>query len=563
MRRYVKLFIVVLCLQLAGFQTAFAVVFERGDINRESPPATPTNLHYTCSGSGVVTLTWTDNSSNEQRFAIERKGLNDNSWFEIDSVAANTTSYIQSQESNYPVFPGETYYYRVKANGAVLSSGYSNELIVTVSDQTTPIAPGNIKFDQLFDKLKVSWDDRSNNETGFTVQYSGPDGAVYAKQTTQNFFEYSPYSFNKGVKYKFKVTAYNNSGSAFSEAYFTTPSAAPAAPVFYNNMGMAYLTSPSSMHVSWQDKSTNEAGFIILRKEAGGGEFNFLSHKVGTVDKNVTLFVDTGLPADKNYEYKIGSFTMYDHSFSGVVQAPLTGPQNPVITATAVSNSEVKLNWSCASTGVDVFIERKSPGQEYQRICNWIYGSDNITSYNDTNVSSGQKYYYRIYAGRNCPVSKDTMTSAETSITVPSLLSLPQSGGLHLSKVITLNIGQTAYHVNGQQHQMDSAPIIHEGRTLLPIACITEVVGAKLNWDSAVQKVTITLGSKTLELWIGKSTALVNGKEVFIDPGNHNVMPVIAPPGRTMLPLSFISANLGCQVEWDSATQQAKITYAS
>ncbi|MEN6389096.1 MAG: stalk domain-containing protein [Syntrophomonas sp.] len=583
MKRYFLSLLVVLCLQLACFQTAFAAVAGKGDINLNFVPASPTGLQYTCSGAGVVTLTWTDNSNNESRFVIERKGVNDSSWFEIDTVAANTTSYVQSQESTYPIYPGESYCYRIKARGNTVSSGYSNELTVTVSDQTIPIAPGNIRFEQLLEgKLKVSWDDRSNNETKFRIEYWAPNTTAYYDETTESWLELSAYSFQKGTLYTFRVKAVNDSGSAYSEATFTTPASAPTAPVFYNNMGMAYLNNPSTMHVSWQDKSNNEAGFVILRKQAGVGEFNFLSNKVGIVDKNTTYFNDANLPLDQNFEYMIGSFTMYDHSFSSAVQAPITGPQNPVLTATTVSNGEVKLDWSCASSNVDVFIERKSPGQVYQRIKGWIYSSDNIHSFNDTGVSPGQTYYYKIYAGRNCPVNKDTMATAETSITVPTLPVASQNGAKTInttvqfnnnagsninppsnSHVITLNIGQTTYQLDGQQHQMDSPPVIYEGRTLLPIACVTEPLGAKLNWEVASQKITITLGDKTLELWIGKNTALVNGQEVFIDPINPNVIPIIAPPGRTLLPMSFISKNLGCQVDWDGQTQQAKITYSS
>lgn len=62
-------------------------------------------------------------------------------------------------------------------------------------------------------------------------------------------------------------------------------------------------------------------------------------------------------------------------------------------------------------------------------------------------------------------------------------------------------------------------------------------------------------------MWIGQNTALVNGVEKQIDADNSSVAPLIIPPGRTMLPLRFISENLGCQVEWDSGLREVKVTY--
>ena len=53
-----------------------------------------------------------------------------------------------------------------------------------------------------------------------------------------------------------------------------------------------------------------------------------------------------------------------------------------------------------------------------------------------------------------------------------------------------------------------------------------------------------------IELWIGKDSARVNGAEKPMD-----ISPQIINE-RTMLPLRFISENLGCQVNWDEDTKK-------
>jgi len=129
--------------------------------------------------------------------------------------------------------------------------------------------------------------------------------------------------------------------------------------------------------------------------------------------------------------------------------------------------------------------------------------------------------------------------------------------------VLQFHIGSTDYSVNGQVQSMDTAPMISEGRTLLPIRYVATPLGAIVSWDQAQQMVTVTLGSKTIQLVIGQGSATVNGATVPIDPANPDVTAVIIPPGRTMLPMRFVAENLGCQVNWNAAQQIVTVTYPS
>lgn len=126
--------------------------------------------------------------------------------------------------------------------------------------------------------------------------------------------------------------------------------------------------------------------------------------------------------------------------------------------------------------------------------------------------------------------------------------------------VLKLTIGSKNMFVNDKLTLIDVAPIITEGRTLLPIRWVSEPLGAKVDWDSIEKKVTITLKETKIELWIGKPIAKVNGLSVQIDPQNAKVFPVILD-GRTMLPVRFVSENLGCSVNWDDKTKTVTITY--
>lgn len=60
-------------------------------------------------------------------------------------------------------------------------------------------------------------------------------------------------------------------------------------------------------------------------------------------------------------------------------------------------------------------------------------------------------------------------------------------------------------------------------------------------------------------LVINHPKAIVNDQEYWIDSTNHQIAPVILPPGRTFVPIRFISEAFGAEVGWDSSTQTVRI----
>jgi hypothetical protein len=112
--------------------------------------------------------------------------------------------------------------------------------------------------------------------------------------------------------------------------------------------------------------------------------------------------------------------------------------------------------------------------------------------------------------------------------------------------------------MNGVTVPMETAPVIENGRTILPVRYIATPLGAQVLWDAKEQKVTL-IGSKKVELWIGKPTARVDGTDVLIDPANPKVAPRISD-GRTMLPLRFISEAFGATILYDAKLRTVTVT---
>lgn len=66
--------------------------------------------------------------------------------------------------------------------------------------------------------------------------------------------------------------------------------------------------------------------------------------------------------------------------------------------------------------------------------------------------------------------------------------------------------------------ELDAAPFVNESdRTMVPVRVITEAFGADVTWDDATQTVTITSAENILKLTIGESSAEINGTQTTID----------------------------------------------
>lgn len=107
-------------------------------------------------------------------------------------------------------------------------------------------------------------------------------------------------------------------------------------------------------------------------------------------------------------------------------------------------------------------------------------------------------------------------------------------------------IGKTECIVNKQEFSLDAVPFRDQvtGTTMLPLRFMGDLLGAEVTWRGSDQTVIFTIGDKIVQLNIGRTTALVNGEPVKLAVAPANI------GGRTMVPLRFVSENLGAGVFW-------------
>lgn len=126
----------------------------------------------------------------------------------------------------------------------------------------------------------------------------------------------------------------------------------------------------------------------------------------------------------------------------------------------------------------------------------------------------------------------------------------------------TVVIGSTKLikNINGVEADvnMDVAPFIKDGRTMLPLRYIAEALGFKVDWDRATRTVTLTDKEFKVQIPVETNKIIVNGSTYYSDAN-----PVLRN-GRTMLPVANIARALGLKdgtdILWDANTRVATIT---
>jgi subtilisin family serine protease len=168
-----------------------------------SSPQAPSGLDATPESGSRINLSWTDLSSNESRFEIERKTGPGGTYSRIANVAADKTSYSDTGLSEKM-----TYDYRASAINSAGNSGYSNE-----ADATTILAgPSNLSaVDASTSKIKLSWTDSSSYESGFKIERKTGAGATYSQIAiiAADQTSYNDTGLKEATTYYYRIRAYD------------------------------------------------------------------------------------------------------------------------------------------------------------------------------------------------------------------------------------------------------------------------------------------------------------------------------------------------------------------
>jgi titin len=209
-------------------------------------PNAPSNLQATGTSETQISLSWTDNASNEAGFKIERSTDGGTTFVQVATLPANTTSY------NVTGLSANTgYMFRVRAYAAGGDSAYSNTATgaTPVANAPTNAAASVVSSSQ----VKVTWTDNSSTEVGFFIDRS-VDQVTWMRtvQMTPNLTMYTVTGLATNTTYYFRVQAlagggpspYSNIASARTPIAGAVPGGS-ASPSSLASQTLASGTSPS------------------------------------------------------------------------------------------------------------------------------------------------------------------------------------------------------------------------------------------------------------------------------------------------------------------------------
>lgn len=121
---------------------------------------------------------------------------------------------------------------------------------------------------------------------------------------------------------------------------------------------------------------------------------------------------------------------------------------------------------------------------------------------------------------------------------------------------VCFTIGKNTYTVDNKVKNMDVAPFISNGRTLVPVKYVADALGISLDrvfWNNQTKTVTI-YGEEKMTLKIGSKVMQVGSKTYHM-----SAAPIIKN-GRTYVPVAEITRALNVQTEWEPSTKVVTFT---
>lgn len=88
-----------------------------------------------------------------------------------------------------------------------------------------------------------------------------------------------------------------------------------------------------------------------------------------------------------------------------------------------------------------------------------------------------------------------------------------------------------------------------KGNVMIPIRVVSENLGFKVGWQKASQTVTVENSEKTVRMVVGSHQAELNGAQVDLN------LPPVLNGQSTLVPLRFVSEQMGLDVKWDNQTK--------
>ncbi len=233
-------------------------------------------------------------------------------------------------------------------------------------------------------EITLKWT-KVDNATKYTLERrKAGENAYTTVKSSLTTTSYTDKDLSKNQRFFYKVTAYNGStklGTSEAVGVYTKFSAPAITTV-----------SDAKLKITWDSVSKAES-YTVMRRKSGDDEYK----EIKTISD--TSYTDSGLSASTQYYYWIKANCNVDGTeivAKSTSAGQYTFTKAPTIkNVNDISKSEIEITWNSVSGAESYRIERRKAGDsEYKTLKSGMTD----TSYTDTGLETGQRYYYIVYA---------------------------------------------------------------------------------------------------------------------------------------------------------------------
>lgn len=401
-------------IKVAGYVTKSSgkiVVGADSNILTATPKLTAVTITGVISQSYKTALIeWKATSDKEDYYEIYRKAESDSSYKKVATVEAvdGTSAYTYTDKK---LTTGTKYTYKIrsaKVKGSDIAySSYSSKKSATIKPAATTVKAAS----KSYNSVKLTWSKVKGTEengyvTGYEIYRSKEKNGTYKKIATVKDgtkTSYTDTSLKTGTKYYYRIKAYckvnkTNVYSNFSSKVSAKP--VPAATKVKKAVSSGY----NSVTITWSKVKGNASdgyvsGYAVYRSTSKDGKYK----KIATIKSGSTQkYKDTNLSTGTKYYYKVKAYCKVSGknvwSAASNVKSAKPIPAAPKISKISSKNyNTLEITWSKVkgASGYKIYRSTKKDG-DYTQVGKVKSGS--TTSYQDTGLKTGKKYYYQVRA---------------------------------------------------------------------------------------------------------------------------------------------------------------------
>lgn len=411
----------------------------------------PTGLTAEVQSTTVINLSWTD-STGETNYRVER--LNGTAWVQVGEL-------IDAGETDVDVtglVPGTAYSFRLRA----YNEGGASSPSATVTATTIPPAPGTITAAALStSQIRLTWANIAG-ETGYKVERSATGEGEWTQiaTTAANIVTYTDSSLTADTAFFYRVKAYNASGTAAATTTATTRTVLDA-PTGIE----AEVVSTTRIDLSWEDSET-ETGYRLER--LSGTTWVQVGSNLGVDASEVTII---GLTAGTAYNYRVRAINDGGLSLPSATVTATTIPAVATLTGTALSDTQIRLNWTNVAGESGYKIERSPDDSDWTQIATTTANTITLT---DTSLTSDTNYYYRVRAWNAAGNGEySTSIARRTLLAAPTGLEAEATSATSITLSWDNSTGETGYRLE----RLSGTTWVQQGILLAADATETTVTG--------------------------------------------------------------------------------------